>query len=108
MNKYIAGIGLGVIAGILDVIPMVLQHLSWDANISAFSMWVIVGFLISAVDINLNSILKGILISFLVLLPSLILIVWKEPFTLLPISVMTIILGGLLGWSINKVKRKVK
>ncbi len=44
MKKNKIGILLGVVAGILDVIPMVLQKLTWEANISAFSMWIVVGF----------------------------------------------------------------
>jgi hypothetical protein len=102
MKRIKIGILLGVIAGIIDVIPMVMQKLTWDANISAFSMWIVVGFLLATIDLKLNSIIKGILIAFLVLLPTAILISWNEPFSLIPIAVMTTILGGLLGFSIQK------
>lgn len=106
MKKIIIGILLGAAAGIIDIIPMIVQNLTWDANISAFSMWVVVGFLISIIDLNINSIIKGILIALLVLLPTAILIGWKEPFSLIPITMMTIILGGLLGYSITKILDK--
>ena len=106
MNKKLIGIGLGVIAGILDVIPMIMQKLTWDANLGAFSMWVIVGLFISSTDFKINPILKGILISFLVLTPSAFIICWKEPFSLIPISVMTLLLGSGLGFSINKMTKK--
>ena len=102
MKKIKIGIILGIIAGIIDVIPMILQNLTWDANISAFSMWIVVGFLIASIDLKINPIIKGILIAFLVLSPSAILIGWSEPFTLIPIAIMTTILGGLLGFSIHK------
>ena len=102
MKKTIVGIILGIIAGILDVIPMIIQGLTWDANISAFTMWIIVGFLIAAVDLKIKPILKGVLIAFLVLLPSAILIGWKEPVSLIPITLMTVILGASLGFFINK------
>jgi hypothetical protein len=36
-----------MIAGVIDVIPMVVQNLTWDANLSAFAHWVVTGFLIS-------------------------------------------------------------
>lgn len=103
MRKIKIGIILGIIAGIIDLIPMIIQKLTWDANISAFIMWIVVGFLIAIVDLNFNSIIKGILIAFLVLLPTAILIGWKEPISLIPISIMTTILGGLLGFTINKM-----
>lgn len=105
MKKNKIGILLGFVAGIIDVIPMIMQKLTWDANISAFSMWIVVGFLISTIDLKINSIVKGILIAFLVLLPSAILIGWSEPFALIPIAIMTTILGGLLGFSIHKFSK---
>jgi hypothetical protein len=108
MKKIKIGIVLGIIAGLIDIIPMIIQNLTWDANISALTMWIVVGFLISAVDLKINSIAKGILIAFLVLLPSAILIGWKEPISLIPITVMTTILGGLLGFSIPKLSNKQK
>ena len=103
MKTIIFGILLGIAAGIIDVIPMIIKKLTWDANISAFLMWVIVGFLIATTDLNMNPILKGILIAFLVLTPCAILIGWKEPKSLIPIFVMTLILGGLLGFLIPKL-----
>ena len=104
-NKIIIGIGLGAIAGFLDLIPMIIQNLTWDANISAFMMWVVIGFLISVTELKINAILKGILLSFLVLLPSAILIGWNEPLSLLPIAIMTTILGGLIGFAYNRVAK---
>lgn len=103
MKKIKIGLLLGIVAGIIDVIPMILQNLTWDANISAFAMWIVVGFLISTSDLKINSIIKGILTAFLVLLPTAILIGWKESVSLIPITIMTTILGGLLGFSINKI-----
>jgi len=106
MKKIKIGLLLGIVAGIIDVIPMIMQNLTWDANISAFTMWIVVGFLIATIDLNINSIIKGILTAFLVLFPTAILIGWKEPVSLIPITIMTIILGGLLGFSINKTLTK--
>ena len=102
MKKQITGLALGTVAGILDVIPMIIQGLTWDANISAFLMWVVVGFFIACVNLKINPIIKGILIAFMVLLPVAVLIAWQDPFALIPITIMTLILGSLLGFSINK------
>jgi MFS superfamily sulfate permease-like transporter len=63
-------------------------------------MWIVVGFFIAVIDLNIQPIVEGILIALLTLLPCAILIGWKEPKSLLPILVMTIVLGGLLGWII--------
>jgi hypothetical protein len=105
-KRIIIGLIIGLIAGIIDVVPMLINKLPIDANLSAFSMWVICGFLISVVSINLHPIVKGIIISFLVLTPCLILIAWKEPLSLIPVSIMTLLLGSALGYSIEKLSSK--
>ena len=102
MKKIKVGLLLGLIAGIIDVIPMIIQGLTWDANLSAFALWIVVGVLISIIDLNINPILKGILTAYMVLLPTAILIAWQEPVSLIPIGIMTTILGGLLGFFIKK------
>jgi len=105
--KIILGIICGAVAGIIDVIPMIIQNLTWDANLSAFSMWIIIGFFLSTVDLHFNPMVKGILVSFLCLIPSLFIIGWKEPASLIPICIMTVILGGLLGYSIHYLSKKM-
>ncbi len=106
MNKYLTGLLAGTIAGIIDVIPMIIQGLTWDANLSAFSLWVICGFLISSSELKLKGWIKGLFISFLVIIPCAILIGWKEPLTLIPISLMTFLLGSASGWVIEKVSAR--
>jgi len=102
MKKTQLGILLGIIAGVIDIVPMVLQKLTWDANLSALSLWIVSGFLIATTNIKIKGIAKGITISFLILLPSAIVIGWKEPFSLIPICAMTLILGSALGFLIDK------
>lgn len=102
MRKFVLGLAFGVVVGIIDLIPMILQNLTWDANLSAFLLWVVSGFLISVSNLKLKGPLKGLLISFMVLLPSAVLIGWKEPVSLVPIFIMTLILGSILGFLIEK------
>ena len=102
MKKISIGIILGILAGIIDLILMIFQKLSWNANLSAFSLWIISGFLIATSNIKIKGAAKGIIISFLVLLPAAILVGRKELFSLIPIFVMTLILGSVLGFFIDK------
>jgi len=102
MNKLLAGIILGAVAGCIDVIPMLMQKLTWDANLSAFSLWIVVGFLISTSSLRINSFLKGIVIAFLVLIPCAFIIGWHQPASLIPITLMTLILGSFLGWAVDR------
>jgi len=97
-RRLITGLLIGICAGILDVIPMVIQDLAWDANLSAFFLWVVVGLLLGMTGLKINGIFNGIILAFLVLLPNLFIIGCKEPLSLIPILVMTVILGGVSGF----------
>ena len=104
-NNIVIGLLLGIIAGILDVIPMVLQGLTWDANLSAFFLWVVSGFVLATSNLKLPPVVKGIVIPFVCLLPSTFIIGWNEPLSLVPIIVMTLILGTLLGFAYGKLSK---
>lgn len=96
-NKVSKGIFFGAVAGVVDVLPMVFMNLSWDANLSAFSMWVASGLMISTSTLKLPGFAKGLLISVLLFLPVGILVGWNDMPSLLPMSAMTLILGSILG-----------
>jgi len=106
-KKTITGLFIGLIAGLIDLIPMIIQKLTWDANLSAFSMWVIIGYFLSISSFGLKGILKGIVLSFLVLLPNLFLIGWHEPAPLVPVIGMTLILGSLSGYFYQRIIKEV-
>lgn len=103
MKKIMNGLIIGCAAGVIDVIPMILQKLTWDANLSAFSLWMVTGVLVSVTEIKVKPFLKGITVAFMVILPCAILVGWKEPATLIPMSVMMVLLGSLTGYFVNKM-----
>lgn len=105
MKKNMVGVLLGAGAGLIDLIPMFLQGLTWDANLSAFFLWVVSGFMLATSNLQLPPILKGIIISFLCLLPSVFIIGWEDPVSLLPIFIMTLILGTFLGFVYGKLAK---
>jgi len=104
-NNIILGTVLGAVAGLLDVVPMVLQRLTWNAELSAFFLWLVSGFMLATSSLRMNPVLKGIVISFLCLLPNVFIIGWKEPLSLIPIGVMTLILGASLGFAYDRLSK---
>jgi hypothetical protein len=104
-NNIVIGLLLGAVAGVLDVIPMVLQRLTWDANLSAFFLWMVSGFMLATSNLKLHPVLKGVAIPFICLMPSVFIIGWNEPLSLVPIGVMTLILGALLGFAYGKLSK---
>jgi hypothetical protein len=107
MKKTVIGIGLGTIAGIIDLIPMIIQKLPFNACLSAFSMWIVIGFLITITELRVHSVLKAIIVALLVLLPNTFIIVWDEPMKLMPILILTLIIGGLLGYFFDRFAKTV-
>jgi len=100
--KILIGLAVGVIAGVIDVIPMILQHLTWDANLSAFAHWIIIGFVIATSTLPLKGAFKGLVIALVLFIPVGILVGWKEPVSLIPMLVMSVILGSVAGYVIEK------
>ncbi len=104
-NNMVIGLLLGAVAGVLDVIPMLLQGLTWDANLSAFFLWIVSGFVLATSNLRLHPVAKGIVIPFICLLPSAFIIGWADPMVLIPIAVMTLLLGAGLGFAYGKLSK---
>jgi hydrogenase/urease accessory protein HupE len=102
MTKLLISLLIGVIAGIIDIIPMIIQKLDRFAIISAFVHWVVLGVLIAYLDFSMPPWLKGVIVAELSALPILVL-VWKDdPKSIIPIVIMSAILGILVGLSTTK------
>ncbi len=102
-KKTLTGLSIGTIAGIIDVIPMIIQKLPVNADLSAFFMWVVIGYLLGITAFNIKGIFKGLIISFLVLFPNLFIIGWDKPLSLIPIIIFTTIIGSLAGLVYQKI-----
>ncbi|MHB8854821.1 MAG: hypothetical protein ACYC6P_15880 [Ignavibacteriaceae bacterium] len=97
MSKLLISLGIGIIAGIIDVIPMIIQKIDKYAIISAFVHWIVLGFIIFYIQIPVSSWLKGIIIAEVTALPIVILVLKSEPKSVIPILVMSAILGAIVG-----------
>ncbi len=61
MNKFFIALLTGIIAGIIDVIPMIIQKMERMENLSAFSHWVVLGLIIPFVSWDVPAWLKGLI-----------------------------------------------
>jgi len=97
MSRLFISLGIGVIAGVIDVVPMMIQKLDKYSSVSAFIQWIVLGFLISYIQVPVASWLKGIIIAELAALPIMILQLKSDPKSVIPIAVMSAILGAVVG-----------
>lgn len=103
MEKLVKALLLGTAAGILDVIPMLLQGLSWQANLSAFLHWLALGVIITFARMPLPGWLSGLIIALLTGIPVAVLTTATDSTAWLPILASSIILGTTLGYMTEKL-----
>lgn len=106
MKKIVIGIGLGTLAGMVDIVFMLIQKLPVNACLSAFSLWVITGLFVSIMPSKFHPSIKAIFIALLIFLPSAFLIGWEKASNLIPILLMTAILGTLLGFFFKRFTKE--
>lgn len=99
MNDILIAVLIGVVAGIIDVIPMILMKLDKVANLSAFTHYFVLGIIIPFVDWGLEPWMTGVIISFLSAIPVMIMSYPHDKKSLIPISVFSVILGAAIGFA---------
>lgn len=102
MKKIYLAVILGIIAGIIDIIPMILLRLDNYSILSAFFQWVILGFVITHIEFGIQGWLKGLIIAIILALPIIILTIKSDMTAIMPILIMSAILGSFIGFIGNK------
>lgn len=98
MSVFLLTLLTGVVLGTIDVMPMLKMKLDKSAIISAFVFYVIVPFIVYNTDLfGMPWWLKGGVITLLLALPVIILVAKDGMKGALPIAVMSVILGTLIG-----------
>lgn len=97
MNPLLIAISIGVIAGTIDVIPMVLQKKDKFSCLSAFIHWVVLGLIIPYVHWDVVPWVKGSLIGALTAGPVMLLVFPLERKALIPILLFSLFLGAAVG-----------
>jgi hypothetical protein len=97
MRNIVVALIIGLCAGIIDVVPMIIQKIDKPACISAFVQWLVLGLIIPYVNWDIQPWLKGLIIAELAALPIIILVFAKEPKSIIPIIIFSAILGAAVG-----------
>jgi hypothetical protein len=97
MRNIVVALIIGLCAGVIDVVPMIIQKIDKTACISAFVQWLVLGLIIPYVNWDIQPWLKGLIIAELAALPIIILVFAKEPKSIIPIIIFSAILGTVVG-----------
>jgi hypothetical protein len=98
MNTLLLSVIIGIVAGIVDIVPMVIQKLDKRATISAFLQYFFVSIIIVNIDLPYVAWwLQGGLISVALALPVVVLVSAQDKKAVPIILSMAAILGTLIG-----------
>lgn len=106
MRRFYLSIMLGALAGIIDVLPMILQKLDMFSTISAFTQWMVASVIINYIDFPIRSWLKGLIVAEALAVPIMVLVMKAGFFTILPIMIMCAILGSIVGIISGKFEKQ--
>ena len=98
MKELLLTLLIGIIAGIIDILPMIKMKLDMYAISSAFTFYFVMPFIIFNLGL-LNNLwwLKGGLITLVLAIPTTILASKADKKAVIPISIMAIVLGTGIG-----------
>jgi len=97
MDDFLIAVVIGLVAGLIDVTPMIIMKLEKVANISAFVHYFVLGLIIPFVNWGIDPWLKGIIISFLSALPVMIIVYPKNKKAIIPMIAFSLVLGAGIG-----------
>jgi hypothetical protein len=98
MKDIIITIIIGIVAGIIDILPMLKMKQDKNSIASAFILYFLAPFIIYGSNLfGMAWWIKGAVITLAMALPVLLLIVKKEKNAIVPIVATAIILGSLIG-----------
>lgn len=104
MRNILLALILGAGAGIIDIIPMLIQKLDKYATTSAFFQWIVLGFVITFIKIpGVDGWLKGLITAVLLSLPIMIIVMKDDPKSIVIILFMSAFLGSIVGWFSTKL-----
>ena len=98
METILLTLLIGIIAGAIDVLPMLKMKLDKHASLSAFTFYLIMPFIIFNLNLLENLwLIKGGIISLILSIPIIILVAKEDKRGILPIAIMAIVLGTFIG-----------
>ena len=98
MKEILLTLFIGIVAGTIDILPMIKMKLDMYAISSAFIFYFIMPFIIFNVELfGIVWWLKGSIITLALSIPTIIIISKADKKSILPISIMAVVLGAAIG-----------
>lgn len=96
--NFVLTLLIGIVAGIIDVLPMIKMKVDKFSCLSAFVYYLIVPFIIFGINWFSNLWwLKGSVVAILMAIPVIILVAKEDKKSPLAMIIMSIVLGSIIG-----------
>ncbi len=97
MNDIFIALTIGFIAGLVDIVPMIIQKLNKQDTLSSFLHYLALGIIIPYVHWGIAPWIKGIVIALITAIPIMIIVYKTDKKAVLPMIVFSLILGAGIG-----------
>ena len=97
-HKLLVSLLIGVLAAIIDITPGVIRGIDLRITLTGFSFWVLMGPTIAFIVLPMKDWLKGLVVASLLSIPGTIIMSLVEPSTVLPMFLLAIALGAMIGY----------
>lgn len=105
MKRFLLTALIGVVAGFIDIMPMIKMKLDNYAVTSAFVFYLVMPFFIFNMNLfDMPWWLKGAVITLVSALPVIIIVAKSEKASIPPMAIMAVVLGTLIGVSGHLLK----
>ncbi|MDW7672345.1 MAG: hypothetical protein SCK57_10745 [Bacillota bacterium] len=98
VKKTITALIIGLVAGLLDLIPLVMVGVPLLNMMSILMFWVVTSYFVANVTLMKNNLLNGLVLSTVNMLPLVMVIYTINPKDFLPMLSMALLLGPLVGY----------
>lgn len=102
MRKILKILIIGLIAGALDLIPLLFVSAPLFNMLSIVAFWLVTTYIILIAKITKNSILNGLILSILLMIPMALAVSATNPKDFVPMMSMAVLLGPIVGYAIGK------
>lgn len=96
-QKILASFTIGFIAGLIDITPGLIQGVDLYITLTGLSFWMVMGPTITFISLPMKDWLKGLVVATLLAIPGTILMSVIDRDTVIPMIIVTIVLGSMVG-----------
>ena len=103
MRNALVIVMVGLVAGLLDLIPLVMVGAPLFNMVAIMVFWLVTVFFMAKVTLFRNPFLNGLVVAVLIMLPVVMTVYTVNPKDFLPMLSMAIVLGPLAGAALHRL-----